>query len=75
VTGDFGGTDGMPARLRPGSRIAGYVIEERIGAGGMAVVFRARDTALGRTTALKVLTPALANDAAFRVRFERESGR
>ena len=48
--------DGMPARLRPGSRIAGYVIEERIGAGGMAVVFRARDTALGGTTALKVLT-------------------
>ncbi len=73
MTGDFGGTDGMPSRLRPGSRIAGYVIEERIGAGGMAVVFRARDTALGRTTALKVLTPALASDAAFRARFERES--
>jgi hypothetical protein len=27
----------------PGSRIAGYMLEEQIGAGGMAVVFRARD--------------------------------
>jgi serine/threonine-protein kinase len=45
----------MPARLRPGSRLAGYVIEERIGVGGMAVVFRARDIALGRTTALKAI--------------------
>jgi serine/threonine-protein kinase len=39
----------------------------------MAMVFRARDEALGRTVALKVLAPALADDAAFRERFIRES--
>lgn len=38
-------------RLGPGSRIAGYLIEEQVGAGGMAVVFRARDETLGRLAA------------------------
>lgn len=73
VTGELGDTGGMPARLEPGSRVAGYVLEERIGTGGMAVVFRARDAALGRETAVKVLAPALAGDAEFRARFEGES--
>jgi len=63
----------MQGRLGPGSRIAGYVIEEQVGAGGMAVVFRARDEVLGRLTALKVLSPALAADQEFRNRFLRES--
>ena len=61
------------ARLVPGSQVAGYVIEEQVGAGGMAVVFRARDSVLGRLAALKVLSPTLAADQAFRVRFLRES--
>ncbi|HEY6792449.1 MAG TPA: serine/threonine-protein kinase, partial [Trebonia sp.] len=60
-------------RLGPGSRIAGYVIEEQVGAGGMAVVFRARDEVLGRVTALKVLSPTLIADQEFRTRFLRES--
>jgi serine/threonine-protein kinase len=60
-------------RLGPGSRIAGYVIEEQVGAGGMAVVFRARDEVLGRLTALKVLSPTLIADQEFRTRFLRES--
>ncbi|MCW2935432.1 MAG: serine/threonine protein kinase [Actinomycetia bacterium] len=60
-------------RLGPGSRIAGYVIEEQVGAGGMAVVFRARDEVLGRLTALKVLSPTLMTDQEFRTRFLRES--
>ena len=63
----------MMARLVPGSQLAGYVIEEQIGAGGMAVVFRARDAMLGRLAALKVLSPALAADQEFRARFLRES--
>jgi serine/threonine protein kinase len=63
----------MMARLVPGSQLAGYVIEEQIGAGGMAVVFRARDGMLGRLAALKVLSPALAADQEFRARFLRES--
>ena len=57
----------------PGSKVAGYVIEEQIGAGGMAVVYRARDEVLGRLVAVKVLSPALAWDEEFRARFLRES--
>jgi hypothetical protein len=59
--------------LAPGSTVAGYVIEERIGAGGMAVVYRARDDVLGRLVAVKVLASALAADEEFRARFMRES--
>ena len=55
------------------SRIAGYRLEQRIGAGGMAVVFRARDERLGRLVALKILAPGLAADDEFRQRFVRES--
>ena len=70
LPGETGGGPGGPAA---GSRIAGYVLEEEIGAGGMAVVFRARDERLGRLVALKLLTPGLAGDAEFRRRFLRES--
>ena len=59
--------------LAPGSTVAGYVIEERIGAGGMAVVYRARDDVLGRPVAVKVLASALADNEEFRARFLRES--
>jgi Protein kinase domain/PASTA domain len=61
-----------PHRLGPGSEVAGYRIEQQIGAGGMAIVFRARDQRLGRLVALKVLAPALAADEEFRARFIRE---
>src|SRR5450755_3739074 len=63
------GTGGLAA----GSLVAGYRLEEQVGAGGMAVVFRARDERLGRLVALKILAPALAADEAFRQRFVRES--
>jgi serine/threonine protein kinase len=56
-----------------GSRVGGYLLEEQIGRGGMAVVFRARDERLERQVALKILAPALAADDAFRQRFIRES--
>jgi hypothetical protein len=59
--------------LGAGSRIAGYLIEEQIGTGGMAVVFRARDEVLGRLAAVKVIAPSLADDGEFRSRFLRES--
>ena len=70
LPGETGGGPGGPAA---GARIAGYVLEEEIGAGGMAVVFRARDERLDRLVALKLLTPGLAGDAEFRRRFLRES--
>jgi serine/threonine-protein kinase len=60
-------------RHQPGDTIAGYLLEEQIGEGGMAVVFRARDERLGRLVALKLLAPGLAADDAFRQRFIRES--
>jgi serine/threonine protein kinase len=59
--------------LRAGTRIAGYELEEPIGTGGMAVVFRARDERLNRQVALKILLHSLEADEAFRQRFLRES--
>jgi Protein kinase domain len=61
------------ADVGPGDQIAGYRLEEQIGQGGMAVVYRAHDERLDRRVALKVLAPGLAADTAFRTRFIRES--
>jgi serine/threonine protein kinase/DNA-binding beta-propeller fold protein YncE len=69
MPGEFGGS----AEFSVGSLIAGYRLEERIGRGGMAVVFRAYDARLDRQVALKILAPGLSDDAAFRQRFIRES--
>jgi serine/threonine protein kinase len=60
-------------RFSAGSQMAGYRLEERIGRGGMAQVFRARDERLDRQVALKILGPELAEDPVFRERFIRES--
>ena len=68
-----GDASGLPAGVTAGSRVAGYLLEEQVGEGGMAAVFRARDERLDRLVALKVLAPALAADAEFRERFLRES--
>jgi serine/threonine-protein kinase len=56
-----------------GTQIAGYRLEEEIGRGGMGVVYRAHDLALERSIALKLLSPNLADDPAFRERFLVES--
>jgi serine/threonine protein kinase len=72
--GDLRGTaDGPLAGLGPGSRVAGYRLDRQVGAGGMAVVFRAHDERLNRQVALKLLAPRLADDAEFRQRFLGES--
>jgi serine/threonine protein kinase len=69
----LGDADGFRVEFAAGSRLAGYRLEEEIGRGGMAVVFRARDERLGRLVALKILAPALATDKSFQQRFIRES--
>ena len=65
-------SDQVPESFRAGSLVAGYRLEERIGSGGMAAVFRAYDGRLGRYVALKILAPGLTADEAFRQRFVRE---
>src|SRR3954465_13448845 len=59
--------------LTPGTRLGPYEIVALVGAGGMGEVYRARDTRLERTVALKVLPAVLAGDASLRERFEREA--
>ncbi|MFD0331465.1 serine/threonine-protein kinase [Streptacidiphilus monticola] len=56
-----------------GERVAGYQLEQEIGRGGMAVVYRARDLRLDRTVAVKLLAPGLADNDVFRKRFISES--
>jgi serine/threonine protein kinase len=58
--------------LPSGSRLGAYEIVSLLGAGGMGEVYRARDTRLDRTVALKILPPSLASDPQFRERFIRE---
>jgi serine/threonine protein kinase len=56
-----------------GQTLGPYRVLEKIGEGGMGEVYRARDTRLDRTVAIKVLPPGLASQPGFRERFEREA--
>jgi serine/threonine protein kinase len=58
---------------RIGKVIAGYRIEERIGRGGMGVVYRAEHLNLRRRAAIKIIAPDLAESEGFRERFTREA--
>jgi len=59
--------------LTSGSKLGPYEIKERLGAGGMGEVYRARDTRLGRDVAIKVLPERFISSPDFRQRFEREA--
>jgi serine/threonine-protein kinase len=60
--------------MSPPTQVAGrYVIERRLGAGGMSTVFMANDTVLERPVAVKLLAEHLADDDAFVARFRREA--
>ncbi len=65
VTRDTGSLSGLV--------IGHYEVQESIGRGGMAEVYRGRHLRLGRTVAIKVLPASLASEADFRERFEREA--
>jgi serine/threonine protein kinase len=59
--------------LAPGIRLGAYEILAAIGAGGMGEVYKARDTRLDRTVAVKILPDTLAADPQLRERFDREA--
>ena len=59
--------------IATGSRVGPYEIAAQLGEGGMGVVFRARDTRLGRDVAIKVLPEALSVDPERVSRFQREA--
>ena len=56
-----------------GTRIGPYEIVAPIGAGGMGEVWKARDTRLDRSVAIKILPPEFAKDSQLKLRFEREA--
>jgi serine/threonine protein kinase/CHASE2 domain-containing sensor protein len=59
--------------LEPTAIVAGYELEQVIGRGGMGVVYRASQLALGRAVAVKLITPDRSRDPVFRERFKAES--
>lgn len=59
--------------LPANKKLGPYEILSQIGAGGMGEVYRARDTRLDRTVAIKILPPELSRDTALKQRFEREA--
>lgn len=59
----------MPGRVLGGR----YTVQDKIGAGGMATVFRGLDNVLGRTVAIKTMLPQYASDPSFAARFKQEA--
>ncbi len=59
----------MPGRMLGGR----YQVQDKIGTGGMATVYRGQDEVLGRTVAIKTMLPQYANDPSFAARFKQEA--
>ena len=59
--------------LETGTKLGAFEILSPIGAGGMGEVYKARDTRLDRTVAIKVLPSHLADNAELKRRFEQEA--
>jgi eukaryotic-like serine/threonine-protein kinase len=67
-------TDPVPARMVPGTVLAArYRLEEIVGTGGMAIVWRARDERLERPVAVKMMSDALSANPAYVARFAQEA--
>jgi serine/threonine protein kinase/Tol biopolymer transport system component len=69
--GDY--NDAQLMGLTSGTKLGPYEIQSALGAGGMGEVYRARDTRLDRTVAIKVLPSHLSSNAELKARFEREA--
>jgi serine/threonine protein kinase len=63
----------QPSDPRLGTTIAGYKISDRLGRGGMGVVYLAEHLTLRRQAALKLIAPELGENESFRERFLREA--
>ena len=59
--------------LQPGMKLGPYEIQSAAGAGGMGEVYRARDTRLERTVAIKIIPAHLSDHLDLKQRFEREA--
>src|SRR5262244_3731421 len=70
--GSMASADRGPRELT-GTNLGPYVLQVRLGSGGMGEVYRAHDTRLHRHVAIKVLSASLADDLNSRQRFEREA--
>ena len=69
----MGSAVNQPMALSAGTRLGPYEIQSALGAGGMGEVYRAKDTRLDRTVAIKILPEHLSSDPQLRERFDREA--
>ncbi|MDB4960356.1 MAG: adenylate/guanylate cyclase, partial [Myxococcales bacterium] len=69
LPGPAGGPRVEASELRAGENIGGYVLQQRVGAGGMGVVWEAHDPKLDRTVAIKLMRDAAPH---LRTRFDQE---
>jgi serine/threonine protein kinase len=74
-THGFGGDEDRDeyGEIRPGDELGGFRIEEMVGAGAMAVVYRATQLSLGRSVALKILPQRFAKRESFVRQFDSET--